>query len=336
MRKIIAIVIVLLFVSGAWLLWSGEEKPAAGSKRSHSLGFVAAEGRVAVKPDQRAVISAEVAGRLEQITVDNLDPVKKGQLLAVQYNRDLHNRILQTEESYRMAVARYHELASGYRSEEIEEAAADVRRAESELDLARQNESRDLQLLQQEVIAQSRFDSTVTERKKAEASLGAARERFKKFSTGQRKETILAAQADMMSQKFALDSLKATYEKTFLRSPLDGIVIRRYLNVSEFADVAVPVIEVANLAEMIVEGEINELDAGRVRTSSRAIVTSDAFPEKEFQAEIYEVSQALRARATDPENPAVIVDQKILPVKVRFLKQVPLKLGMRVDLKIVL
>jgi|GEM_PF-5696715 len=334
MRNISITTIVLFFLAGIWYLWSGEEKPAPPARKS--VKSVAAEGRVAVKPDRRALISAEVAGRLEQVLVDNLQPVKNGQLLAVQYNKDLHNRILQTEETYRMAEARYRELSNGYRSEEIDEAAAQVRRAESDLELAQRNEERDRELLIQQVVSQSRYDTTIAERKKAEAELAVVNERYKKFVQGERKETIAAARADMMSQTYALDSLKATYEKTFLKSPLDGIVIRRYLNASEFADVAAPVVEVADLSSMIVEGEINEMDAGRVREGLMTIVTSDAYPDQQFRAVVYEVSQSLKQRNSDPENPAVIVDQKILPVKVRFLQQVPLKLGMRVDLKILL
>ncbi len=334
MHKIVAITIVLFLFASAWFLWSGEEKPSkAAPKVAESLS---AEGRIAVQPDRRVLLSAEVAGRMEKIFVDNLAPVKKGQLLALQYNADLHSRIFQTEESYRMAEARYRELASGYRSEEVEEASAEVRRAESELELARRNEERDRRLFLEQVVSQSRYDVTIAERKKAEAGLSAVQERFKKFSRGERKETIAAAHAEMMSQKFALDSLKASYEKTFLKSPLDGIVIRRYLNASEFADTATPVIEVADLSEMIVEAEINEMDAGRIKHGLKAVVTSDAYPDQTFQAQIYEVSEALKSRNSDPEDPAVIVDQKILPVKVKFLQEVPLKLGMRVDLKILL
>ena len=334
MRKMIAITIVLSFLGGAWLLWSDEEQPVPS--KSSSANYIAAEGRVAVKPDQRAVLSAEVAGRIEQIFADNLNPVRKGQILAVQYNADLQKRILQTEEALRMSESKYKELAAGYRTEEVEEAAAEVRRAESDLELARRNEERDQKLVAEEVISQSRFDVTIAERKKAEAAFAATQERFKKYSRGERKETVTAAHAEMMSQKFALDSLRATYEKTFLKSPLDGIVIRRYLNASEFADIATPVIEVANLSEVIVEGEINELDAGQIREGLQATVTSDAFPERKFKAQIYEVSVSLKSRNSDPENPAVIVDQKILPIKVKFLENVPLKLGMRVDLRILL
>jgi multidrug resistance efflux pump len=131
-----------------------------------------------------------------------------------------------------------------------------------------------------------------------------------------------------------LESLKATYEKTFVRSPLDGIVIRRYRNASEFADVGDPIVEVADLSDLIVEADVNEIDVGKVRTGQRVTITTDAFPGTTFSGEVYEVGAALKQRESEPQDPSVVVDQKILPIKVRFLKRAPLKLGMKVDLKI--
>src|SRR5262249_19526100 len=149
-----------------WVLWSYEEKPSPAIT-TRKLESVGAEGRVAVKPDRRALLSAEVAGRVEQVLVDNLQPVKKGQLLAVQYNADLASKHKQTEEAYRMAQVRYQELANGYRTEEIQEAGAEVQKAESDLELSRRNEDRDHELMLQQVIAESKYDITITQRKKA-------------------------------------------------------------------------------------------------------------------------------------------------------------------------
>ena len=251
-------------------------------------------------------------------------------------NADLEQRIRQTEEAYRKAQAYYAQLVNGTREEDLREAAANVRKAESDLELARRNEERDRKLQEQEIIAQSRLDATVAETKRAESELEAQRERYQKLSKGERPEMIDGARAEMLSQKFALESLKAIYEKTLIRSPLDGIVIRRFRNASEFADVGDPIVEVANLSEIIVEADVNEMDVGMIREGLQVILTSDAFPGRKFSGQVYEVSAALKQRDSDPEDPSVVVDQKILPVKVRFLQQVPLKLGMKVDLKILL
>jgi Multidrug resistance efflux pump len=321
-------------IFGLAYLWSGEERPASKAHVVSSRSYVAAEGRIAVKPDQRAVLSAEVSGRIEQILVDNLSPVKKGELLAVLYNADLEKRIAETQALYRKAEASYEELTNGSRKEDIREADAEVEKAKADLELAENNEARDRQLLEEGVIAHAQYDATSATRKRAASALDAANERFSKLNQGERKETIQAARQEMESQKYALQALQAAYNKTMIRSPLDGIVILRYKNASEFADVGNPIIEVANLSELIVEADVNEMDAGKVRTGQKAFITADAFPGQSFSAQVYEVSAALKKRATDPDDPAVVIDQKILPVKVRFLQRVPFKLGMKVDLKI--
>jgi multidrug resistance efflux pump len=260
--------------------------------------------------------------------------VHRGQILAVIYNADLEKKIRQFEGTFRQAESRYRELINGSRKQDIEEAAANTRRAESQLELARRNEDRDRKLWEQEVVSISRLDATVAERKKAEAELQAAKERYTRIAEGERSEVVQAAAAEMQAQKYALESLQATYEKTLIRSPLDGVVLFRHRNTSEFADVGDPVLEVADLSEIIVEGDVNEIDAGRVQQGRKVIVTSDAFPGQEFSGEVYEVNAALKRRDSEPEDPSVIIDQKVLPVKVRFLQQVPMKLGMKVDLKI--
>lgn len=331
-RKLLISIVGVSLVAGAVMLWSGEQKNVpreAAAKR-----FIAAEGRVAVKPDHRAVLAAEVAGRIDRILVDNLSPVKRGQVLAELYNADLKQQILETEAMLRKAEAVYAEAVSGSRQEDIQEASANVQRAEAAVELAESNEQRDRKLRDQGVVAQSRYDATASEYKQATSALRAARERYLRVSSGERRETVEAARAQMASQKYALESMRARYAKTFVRSPLDGIVILRYRNVSEFADVGDPILEVADLSEMIVEGDVNEMDAGEVSGGQKVIVTSDAYPGREFAAEVYEVSVSLKRRVSDPEDPAVVVDQKILPVKVRFLQPVPLKLSMKVDLKI--
>jgi len=336
LRKLTTISIVLFLIVSGLAFWSGEEKSAARGAAPAPPVYVAAEGRVAVQPDHRAVLSAEVSGRIDRLLVDNLSPVKKGDLLAVLYNADLERRIQETEALYHAAEARYSEVVNGSRKEDVAEGAAGVQKAEADVELAQNNEQRDRRLFEEGVVAHAKLDAGVAELKRAESDLNAARERYSRLVQGERVETIRAARAGMMSQKYAFDALKAAYEKTMIRSPLDGIVILRYRNASEFADVGDPIVEVADLSEIIVEGDVNEMDAGKVFSGQKAMITSDAFPAQKFSGQVYEVSAALKKRASDPEDPSIVVDQKILPIKIRLLGKAPLKLGMKVDLKILL
>src|SRR5580765_7172364 len=140
-RKVVFFAVGFILLAGGLLLWPSETRmqahqpvhgPTTGNG-STTANTIAAEGRVTVKPDHRAVLSAEVAGRIEQVLVDNLAPVHKGQVLAVLYNTDLEARIHQMQQSYEKARADYLELAHGSRSEDVEEAAAGVRKAEADL-----------------------------------------------------------------------------------------------------------------------------------------------------------------------------------------------------------
>ncbi len=335
-RKLATISIVLFLIISGLAFWSGEEKSSARGAAPTPALYVAAEGRVAVQPDHRAVLSAEVSGRIDRLLVDNLSPVRKGDLLAVLYNADLERRILETEALYHRAEARYKELVNGSRKEDIEESAAGLQKAEADVELSRNNEQRDRQLFEEGVVAHAKLDASVADLRRAESEWKAARERYARLVQGERAEIILAAKSEMQSQQFGFDALKAAYEKTMIRSPLNGIVILRYRNVSEFADVGDPIVEVADLSEIIVEGDVNEMDAGKVSSGQKAMITSDAFPGKKFSGQVYEVSASLKNRVSDPEDPAIVVDQKILPVKIRLLGKAPLKLGMKVDLKILL
>lgn len=339
-RKVVLFVIGFILLAGGLLLWPSETRipapPSAVTSGTNatSANTIAAEGRVTVKPDHRAILSAEVGGRIETILVDNLAPVHKGQILATLYNADLDARIRQTQQSYEKARSEYLELAHGSRAEDVEEAAAGVRKAEADVELARRNEERDHKLTEEGVLAQSRYDATIADLKKAQSSLQAAHEAYSRVSSGARAETLDGSRAQMNAEQFGLQALKAAYEKTIIRSPLDGIVVQRYRNASEFADVGTPVLEVADLSQMIVEADVNEIDAGRIRQGQDVIITADAYPDQKFAGRVYEVSASLKKRAYDPDDPAVVVDQKVLPVKVEFVGPVPFKLGMKIDLRI--
>lgn len=334
MRKAFLLTAAISLLLGGFFLWPEETKKPSAQTASSIAQYVAAEGRIAVRPDRRAVLAAEMPGRISEIYVDNLSPVKKGDVLAVISNIDLEHRISETEAAYRKAEASFAELHHGSRREDVDEAEALLHKAEADLELAQRNEDRDSRLAGEGVISQSQLDATTAQRKKAQSDLDAARERYDKVVSGPRTETVQAAGAEVSAQKYALESLKATYDKTYVRAPLNGIVIQRFRNASEFADAGDPILEVADLSEIIVDAEVNETDAGKVVTNQKAIVTSDAFPGKIFSAQVYEVSATLRKRASEPDDPAVVVDQKVLPVKVKFLQPVPLKLGMKVDLKV--
>jgi membrane fusion protein (multidrug efflux system) len=74
------------------------------------------------------------------------------------------------------------------------------------------------------------------------------------------------------------DLMKARWERTQMRSPIDGVVDNTIPNVGDFAPPGVPIARVVNTTSLKVQADVPELYAGSVSVGTPAIITFDALP----------------------------------------------------------
>ncbi|MGB2867583.1 MAG: efflux RND transporter periplasmic adaptor subunit [Bacteroidota bacterium] len=74
------------------------------------------------------------------------------------------------------------------------------------------------------------------------------------------------------------DLMKARWERTQLRSPIDGIVDNTIPNEGEFAPPGVPLARVVNTSVIKIQAEVPELYSGSIVTGTAALITFDAVP----------------------------------------------------------
>lgn len=74
------------------------------------------------------------------------------------------------------------------------------------------------------------------------------------------------------------DLMKARWERTQLRSPIDGIVDNTIPNEGEFAPPGVPLARVVNTSVIKIQAEVPELYSGSIATGATGIMTFDALP----------------------------------------------------------
>lgn len=74
------------------------------------------------------------------------------------------------------------------------------------------------------------------------------------------------------------DLMKARWQHTQLRSPIDGIVDNTIPNVGDFAPPGIPIARIVNMAVVRIQAEVPELYSGTVPTGIPAVVTFDALP----------------------------------------------------------
>jgi HlyD family secretion protein len=108
--------------------------------------------------------------------------------------------------------------------------------------------------------------------------------------------TLQHAVASLNQQQAALEQAKIDLERTVIRSPIDGVVIDRKVELGQTvaATLEAPTLFTIahDLRDMVVYAKINEADIGRVRPGQRASFSVDAHPERDFEATVSEIRKS--------------------------------------------
>ena len=263
-----------------------------GTPGANATEILTANGYVVAQ--QRASVSTEVSGRLSQLLVEEGSRVTKGQVLGILQNLDQKASL----ESARAA-----------------QTAAEAREAEARVD-ARQTaltRGRSEELHARGLVSQAELDQAV-------AADDAAQARVK------------SAAADAASARARVSSAQVEYDRTFVRAPFAGAVLRKEAEVGEIVS-PLPssggltrgaIVTMANLASVEAEADVNEAYVSRVHEGMRAEVTLDALPDERFPAHVRQI-----VPTADRQKATVLVkvsfdklDSRVLPemgLKVTFL-----------------
>ena len=87
--------------------------------------------------------------------------------------------------------------------------------------------------------------------------------------------------------------MKARWERTQLRSPINGVVDNTYPNEGEFAPPGVPIAHLVNIASIKVQAEVPELYADAIHLGTPAVVTFDAVPGDTLSGKVSFLSSSL-------------------------------------------
>jgi len=250
-------------------------KPAA-SFRTEDVTRGAISEIVNATGDVSAIVTVNVgsqdSGIIEKLYVDFNSKVKKGDLLAT-----LDPRLFKAALEHAQA-----NLAS---------AMANVEKAQAAYDDSVRIARRDAELRKSNLIAQADLDTATATRDGNKAALAAA------------KAAVLQARADDATAQ-------ANLEFTNIRSPIDGIVVTRSVDVGQTVAAAFQaptLFLIANdLTKMQILANIDEADVGKVHEQSQARFTVDAYPGETFTGTIRQVRQSPNTIQNVVTYPAVI------------------------------
>lgn len=273
MRYWISAAVVVAVVVFLW--W-----PSSSSERlvyqTQALSRGDIESVVNTAGTTRAVVTvevgSEVSGLITAIYVDFNADVEQGQLIARLDDRSFQARVRQAEADILMSEAN------------VAQQAANVTKAQAELSRLERAYQRQLQLMQQNLTNQTEVDNALANYEVAKAQ-------------------ILVSQAQLQSSKAQLTQRQAQLEqhqldldRTQIRSPVNGTVIDRQVDVGQTvaASLSAPTLFTIaqDLSQMQIEADVDEADIGKIEAGQQVRFQVDAHPDRQFQGVVSQVRKA--------------------------------------------
>lgn len=145
---------------------------------------------------------------------------------------------------------------------------------------------------------------------------------------------VEAALAHREAASASCDRYDALIAMTQILSPIDGVVIARYVHPGEMVGIATKLFTVANLDRVRVEAEVDEFDIEKVKIGGVATIRAEGFRDAVWHGIVEEIPDAVVTRRVRPEDPGRPIDSRVLLVKIALDQPTPLKLGQRVEVEI--
>lgn len=263
MRKAIWILSVLAVAVaiGGYVFFSGERispvrYKSAPIQRGSIVSAVTATG--SINPMTTVQVGSQVSGMIESLHADFNSSVTKGQVVA--RIDPFPYRAKRDQASANLANAKA----------VLIKAKVDLSQRKRELDRVQS-------LLKQEFVSQAEVDTALTAHEGAIA-------------------TLAVSEAAVKQAAAALEAAELDLTYTVIRSPVDGNVISRQVEVGQrlSASFSIPTLFLIaeDLTQMQVDAAVSESDIGGMSIGKEATFTVDAYPGVQFQGRVRQVRNA--------------------------------------------
>ena len=286
-KRILLILLTILVLAGTgygFRLWSqgAKESPyiSAEVQKGNVTQVVTATGSLSAVITVQ--VGSQVSGAIDKLFADFNSKVKKDQVVA-QINQDKFKATVDQ--------ARANLLA----------AQANVTKAKASMEDAQRTLDRNKELKKRDLIAQSEFDTS-------QAAYDSAAAQYE------------VNKAQVNQAEAALNQSSVDFNNTVIRSPVDGIVVSRNVDVGQTvaASLQAPILFlIANdLSKMQVDTNVSEGDVGNVWVGQDVTFAVDAYPSRRFKGTVQQVrNAAIMVQNVVTYDAVVGVDNKELLLK---------------------
>lgn len=222
-----------------------------------------------VEPEELINVGAQVQGMIREFgkdtegeSIDYGSRVTAGMVLA------------QIDDTLYSAAVKSAEANLRQQQAQLTRAESDLAQFEAKLHLANEDLKRAERLRKSNAMAQSDYDTAISAKKVAEANVKVG------------KASILQANASVQAAKAQLAKEQSNLNYCTIKSPVEGVVIDRRVNVGQtvVSSMNTPSLFLIakDLKKMQVWVSVNEADIGKINEGMKVEFTVDAFPRERF------------------------------------------------------
>ena len=309
---LIAILAIAVLVAGAGLAYRYlGPRPASETaivRRGTIEASINALGRV--QPKRQLNLSTRASGTVKRILVERGQKVQEGELLLELEAREYDTAIEQAERNLQVRRSQLEEALQAPDSASIDLARARLRRATA----LRLKAQKDYDKITNKPDAESSDEALALEAAKLEYEIAQAE--FDRTMQGTPRLQLERLRADVQDAEAALRQAKEQREYTRLYTPFAGTIMSIEPKVGENVYGFNPLIRLADLSQLEVIAEIDEIDVPKVAEGQNVQIRLDAFPMSNLKGKVTHLFPGVsETRGTTTYEAIIDFDAESLPIR---------------------
>ncbi len=300
----LSVVGLMILLGGYWVFGSlftvdktiPSEKLAKVDQGSIAKSVVAT-GKI--EPLSKVEIKSKASGIIKYLYVNVGDKIREGQLLVELDKEILEAQLKETRAFLKAAEGKLQEIGSQGNTLKANLRKSQLEAESKDFEFMVAEHARYKELSAQGLVSKSEFDSVEQKMKAAEVAhktLQAAVE-VKEAEIEQNTQTLTKARAEVVQAQAQLERAEENLKYASIRSPIDGVVLSREVEVGDavssilqLGSNATLIMTLGDIQELYVKGKVDETDIGVVKVGQAVRITVDAYKNRAFQGKVFRIS----------------------------------------------
>ncbi|WP_028325278.1 efflux RND transporter periplasmic adaptor subunit [Desulfatirhabdium butyrativorans] len=288
-KRIVWMAVVLVLLAGGYVFWKRAKAPVATAFKTAAVQrgnlFVGISATGTVEPEEVVDVGAQIAGQIKSFGKD-----RKGK--SADYGSEVTSGMILAKIDDALYAADAKRAEADLRAQKalLQNAKATLEQSKAKFWQARQDWERAKKLGPSDALSAISYDGYRSAFESAQAAVHVA------------EASVQQANAAIAVSKASLERAKTNLGYCTIRSPVNGIIIDRRVNIGQtvVASLNAPSLFLIarDLRKMQVWVAVNEADIGKIYPGQPVNFTVDAFPGEQFAGEVGKV----RLNATMSQN----------------------------------